>query len=74
MVDADKKILLDNFEDTSNLESEAEMGRIMLEGYEQWVSEEGIDAELEMVSTEEKIVVPMFNGEVELQGKIDMRV
>jgi PD-(D/E)XK nuclease superfamily len=74
LVDADKKILLDNFEDTSNLETEAEMGRIMLEGYEQWVAEEGLDAELEMVSTEEKIVVPMFNGEVELQGKIDMRV
>jgi len=27
-----------------------------------------------MISTEEKIITPLFNGEVELQGKIDMRV
>lgn len=74
LVAADKKILVESFEDVSSLEAEAEMGRIMLEGYEQWVSEEGIDAELEMVSTEEKIIAPLFNGEVELQGKIDMRV
>ena len=46
----------------------------MLEGYEQWVEENGIDAELEMISTEEKIVAPLFNGAVELQGKLDMRV
>jgi hypothetical protein len=50
------------------------MGRIMLEGYEQWVAEEGIDAELEMISTEETIIAPLFGGEVELQGKLDMRV
>lgn len=30
--------------DTSNLETEAELGRIMLEGYEHWVAEEGIAA------------------------------
>jgi hypothetical protein len=74
LVDADKKLLLSTFEDTSNLETEAELGRIMLEGYEHWVAEEGIDIELEMISTEEKIITPLFNGEVELQGKIDMRV
>jgi len=74
LVIADKEILLAEFLDVSNLEAEAEMGRIMLEGYEQWVSEEGIDAELEMISTEETIIAPLFNGEVELQGKLDMRV
>jgi hypothetical protein len=74
LVVADKEILLAEFLDVSNLEAEAEMGRIMLEGYEQWVSEEGIDAELEMISTEETIIAPLFNGEVELQGKLDMRV
>jgi hypothetical protein len=50
------------------------MGRIMLEGYEQWVEENGIDAELEVISTEEQIIAPLFNGAVELQGKLDMRV
>lgn len=60
--------------DTAELESEGELGRIMLEGYEQWVADEGIDADLEMISTEEIISMPMFDGEVELQGKLDMRV
>ena len=74
LVDTDRNTLLADFQDTYQLEQEAEMGRIMLEGYEQWVEEEGIDAELEVISTEETIIAPLFNGEVELQGKLDMRV
>lgn len=74
LVEVDKSLLLQDFRDVGALETEAEMGRIMLEGYEQWVAEEGIDAELEMISTEEIIIAPLFNGEVELQGKLDMRV
>ena len=74
LVETDRQLLLADFQDTYQLEQEAEMGRIMLEGYEQWVEENGIDAELEMISTEETIIAPLFNGEVELQGKLDMRV
>ena len=74
LVNSEKEELLTNFRDVAELEKEAELGHIMLEGYLQWVEEDGIDAELEMVSTEEKIVMPMFDGDVELQGKIDMRV
>jgi len=74
LVETDRQALLAEFYDTNKLEQEAEMGRIMLEGYEQWVSENGIDAELEMISTEETIIAPLFNGDVELQGKLDMRV
>jgi hypothetical protein len=74
LVKRDRKILEDDWRDTATLESEAELGRIMLEGYLQWVEDEGIDAELEIVSTEETIIAPLFNGEVELQGKLDMRV
>ena len=74
LVEEDKKILIENYRDTHDLESEAELGRIMLEGYLQWVEENGIDAELEMISTEEIISMPLFDGKVELQGKIDMRV
>jgi hypothetical protein len=74
LVETDKQLLLADFRDVANLETEAELGRIMLEGYEEWVSENGIDAELEMISTEETIIAPLFNGEVELQGKLDMRV
>jgi RecB family exonuclease len=74
LVEDEKKVLLSEFRDVSALESEAELGHIMLEGYLQWVEENGIDAELEMISTEEIITTPLFNGEVELTGKIDMRV
>lgn len=74
LVNAEKALLLEEFKDVSELEKEAELGHIMLDGYLQWVEENGIDAELEMVSTEEQITAPLFNGEVELTGKLDMRV
>ena len=74
LVETDRGLLMGEFRDTTALDTEAELGRIMLEGYEEWVEENGIDAELEMISTEETIIAPLFNGEVELQGKLDMRV
>lgn len=74
LLDTDKQIAEDNWLDMGEVESEGELGRIMLEGYEEWVAEEGIDAELDMISTEEILSMPMMDGEVELQGKIDMRV
>lgn len=74
LVEKDKTTLLLEGRDIDNLLSEAELGRIMLEGYLEWVEENGIDAELDIVSTEETIVAPLFGGEVELQGKLDMRV
>ena len=74
LVAQDKQLLIESFRDTMELDSEAELGRIMLEGYLQWVDENGIDSELEMISTEEIISMPMFDGAVELQGKLDMRV
>lgn len=73
-VQKDKQALIESFRDTVELDTEAELGRIMLEGYLDWVEENGIDAELEMISTEEIISVPLFDGQVELQGKLDMRV
>lgn len=74
LIEADREALALDGRDPSELDSEGDLGRIMLEGYLQWVDEEGIDSELEMISTEEVLNMPMFNGEVELQGKIDMRV
>lgn len=73
-VEQDRRAMLMSFRDTVELDTEAELGRIMLEGYLQWVDENGIDAELDMISTEEVIAMPMFDGRVELQGKLDMRV
>jgi hypothetical protein len=66
--------LVEEYSDTYTLEAEAELGRIMLEGYLEWMETEGIDADLEMISTEEIIEMPLFDGKVILQGKLDMRV
>lgn len=74
LVKEDMKKLNDEYRDTSGLEADADLGRIMLEGYLEWVEHEGIDAELEMISTEEILERPMMDGRVTLQGKIDMRV
>jgi RecB family exonuclease len=74
LIKEDIKKMTDANRDTSNLETEAELGRVMLEGYLEWVEMEGIDAELEMISTEEILERPMMDGKVILQGKIDMRV
>jgi hypothetical protein len=74
LINSEKALLLEESKDVSELEKEAELGHIMLDGYLQWVEENGIDAELEIISTEEQITAPLFNGDVELTGKLDMRV
>lgn len=74
LVEADRALLEAAGRDLDTLNAEAELGRIMLEGYLQWVEDNGIDSELEIISTEEQISMPMFDGSVELQGKLDMRV
>jgi RecB family exonuclease len=74
LVANDRKLLMDAYRDTSDLDSEAELGHLMLDGYLEWVEDEGIDIELERISNEEIISMPMLDGSVELQGKIDMRV
>jgi hypothetical protein len=74
LVKEDLKKMTDEYRDVSGLEAEAELGRVMLEGYLEWVELNGIDAELEKISTEEIIERPMLDGKVMLQGKIDMRV
>jgi RecB family exonuclease len=74
LVKIDMKTLTDSGVDSTELETEAELGRVMLEGYLEWIELEGIDVELDMISTEEVIERPMLDGRVTLQGKIDMRV
>jgi CRISPR/Cas system-associated exonuclease Cas4 (RecB family) len=74
LVQEERKLVEAQTEFTSDFETEADLGRIMLEGYLDWVEEEGIDAELEFISTEEILTMPMFDGSVQLQGKLDMRV
>lgn len=59
---------------TDDFDNEAELGRIMLEGYNQWIADEGIDSTYEIVSQEETLSQPMLDGQVLVVGKIDQRV
>lgn len=54
--------------------NEAELGILMLEGYLEWVEANNLDVNLETIGIEEQLQVPMFNGKIILQGKIDRKV
>ena len=56
------------------LDNEAELGRIMLEGYEEWVDDEGLDAGLDVIGVEQILELPMLAGKVILMGKLDLRI
>lgn len=55
---------------------EAELGRLMLEGFMDWLDEENADATIEVVGVEDKISYRLneFDPRVELIGKVDLRV
>lgn len=74
LVQHDRTLMEAAFRDTTDFDNEADLGRIMLEGYVEWVANEGIDSDYEVISNEEKLTAPMLNGRVELMGKIDQRV
>lgn len=74
LLEADRIVALTEFQDVDTLLSEGEMGRIMLEGYIEWIQEEAIDAKYEIISNEETLEMPMLDGRVLLRGKIDMRL
>ena len=74
LTSADRTLVVASGRDLTEFENESELGRIMLEGYLEWNAEEGIDADIEIISTEERLSVPMLNGAVELMAKLDMRV
>jgi len=74
LLDADRQALIMDLRDVTELENEGELGRIMLEGYIEWLEETGADAGWEVVSAERVVSAPLFEGAVELRGKLDMRV
>ncbi len=73
-LDEDRIWLLAENRPTDDFDKEAELGRIMLEGYLEWIEETGADSDLEIISAEEMISVPIMDGKVNLVGKLDMRV
>lgn len=66
-----------NMEDmVKKFNDESELGRIMLEGYMDWMAEENPDAKLEIVGAEKKLeyIMADFNPRVKLIGKVDLQV
>lgn len=63
-------------EKVKKFDSDSELGRIMIEGYLEWIQEENIDDDIEFVSNEEKLDyrINEFDARVELIAKIDARV
>lgn len=53
-----------------DLDKEADLVTIMVEGYMDWLAEEAQDSELEVLGAEEAITVQLADG-LKLQGKID---
>ena len=89
LVEAYNQIARDEYEqlvgmkiifDRTAWESETDLGRIMLEGYVEWVSETGADSDYEVIGAEKKLTHvlkipgPYGEVEVELRGKVDLRV
>ena len=59
---------------TDDLDAESELGRIMLEGYIEWMEDNGYMSEYNVTSQEEMLSYPFFDGMVNLVGKIDQRL
>ena len=70
----DRAELLATEQDTDKFDTEGELGRVMLEGYVNWLEETGADSGLEIVGAEKKVSALLMNDKVELRGKLDLRV
>lgn len=57
-----------------DLNKEASLATIMVEGYVEWVAESGVDDDLDVLSTETEIAVDFKELPVTLIGKLDTRV
>ena len=65
MIDADP-------ENAETIAKNAELASIMTEGYLEWVTEEGVDADLDVYAAEETLEAELPGGHV-LMGKLDAR-
>jgi hypothetical protein len=63
-------------EGIKKFESESELGRIMVEGYWEWLQETNADAYFDVIGAEKKLehAPEEFGGRVNVIGKVDLRV
>lgn len=78
-VDAEKFLQTEEADDEKSVKSfnsDSELGRIMVEGYLQYVEETGVDTDIEHYSQEEQLRYRLkdFDPRVELIAKVDSRV
>lgn len=74
LVEDDRLLVIATGGFLDDFNKEVELGRIMLEGYVQWIEEEGIDALYEVIGLEETLEYPILDGEVLVAGKVDQRL
>lgn len=60
--------------DIGEFDRECELGRRMLEGFQEWADETGFNADYELLDTEILLSAELIPDEVVLKGKIDMRM
>ena len=74
LIEKDRLILEQEGKDTTDLMKDADLGRIMMEGYLEWLEETGADSDLEVTDSEKKLWIPLYDGKVEIRGKLDLRI
>lgn len=70
---ADREAMLSDGFDSAELDSEGELGRLMLDGYLEWVAQDGLDANLRIIGVEETLESILMDGRIRLVGRIDLR-
>ena len=58
----------------SEFYAEGDLGRIMVEGFSEWVTSTGVDTDYRIVSVEDQMSWPILDGRVQLVGKTDLVV
>lgn len=61
-------------EDTKQLRKEIDLARAMVEGYVEWLADEGADRDLEVVAVEQTVEVASPHPGVNLVAKLDVQV
>lgn len=61
-------------QEMQDYEGDHEYAQLMLDGYLQWIREEGVDAGYEVIGAEQEVRVPSGIPGVDLRGKLDVRM
>ena len=61
-------------EKVKKFNDEAELGRLMVEGYEEWLEESGEDDKYSVLAVEKEVSHPFLDGRFRVRGKVDLKV